>query len=922
MLSTRAPRLANCSLIKRGLPWGVLLLSLVLFVATLMPDILPADSGEFQRVAALAGIAHPPGYPLYTMLGWLFTRLPLGATPAWRVNLFSAVTAAVTLALVFSTGRGLSGSAWGGLAAALALGTATTFWATATEASIRPLTAFFTALCLHMVCRVADPTLSARPDGQLTDAGVRGGGPVVVGRQGAGSLRPPRTAGNGKGSADWTLAGFGLALSLGITHHPSLAFSGTVFLIYLLLVDPTLIRRPSRWARPIAALALGLVVLVYLPLRGPLQGAPDLATWPGFLNHVLARGFRGDMFALNLFDRLELLPTLLRFQFNPMLLLGMLTGVVCLLWRNRKLALLLVGSAVIHIAVTLTYDAPQTVEYAVPAYVSLALLVAVPFGLVSSIPTRHQDQRGSDARLRVAAWLGGRFLGAVLLVAGVFSLTVNLPSYRTLSRSLDTREYVEAILREAPADATVLSNWHWFNPLRYLQQVEEKRPDLTVEYVAPLAEPLAQTWVHRIEDHIQQRPVVVTRRFEQAYSTLPYRLQPLEEAFLVRQEARSQVPHDAVPLDVTLGEQIKLLGYALATDEAQPAQPLTMTLTWSPLALSTTDIAVFAQLIGPDGQLWSASVDARHSLDRFSVADVIVDRFVIYPLMHAHPGDYSLVVGVYSPDGRLETTRGSDVVELGQVRLRPSTSRPVTGHPCLSRPSGGPTLIGVDYDIGADDRVRTYLHWMGPGQPTVVNLGGNDHAMQGRGRVPLLGRGEYATIAIDHPGVPSRLTVLGDEAPRRWNLLFGEALVLPPPRAGERYIPFGDAIVLTGFSGPPAELTRAAKVDLHLRFLGQRPLERDYIVSTALTGLNADNTWAWRAAHDTVPAQGAIPTLKWIRGSAVRDRHQIAVPVDAPDVPAVGSVTVYDHFTQRSLPHLDERRASALELGRWSVVEP
>jgi len=922
MLSTRTRRLASCTLTKCGLPLVVLLLSLILFVATLTRDILPADSGEFQRVATVAGIAHPPGYPLYTVLGWLFTRLPFGATPAWRVNLFSAFTAAVTLALVFSTGRRLSGSAWGGLAAALTLGTATTFRATATTASIRPLTAFFTALCLHMVCRVANQTLIDGPDGQPTEAGVRGEGPADVGGRGPGPTRADRTAGVGKGSTDWHLAGFGLALSLGITHHPSLAFSGTVFVIYLLLADPTLIRRPSRWARPIAALSLGLVVLVYLPLRGPLQGAPDLATWPGFLNHVLARGFRGDMFALNLFDRLELLPTLLRFQFSPMLLLGMLSGAICLLWRNRKLALLLIGSAVIHMAVTLTYDAPQTVEYAVPAYVSLALLIAVPFGLISSIGARHQDHRGSDSGLRVAAWLGGRLVGAALLVAGVFNLTTNLPSYRTLSMSRDTREYVEAVLREAPEGSAVLSNWHWFNPLRYLQQVEGLRPDLTVEYVAPLAEPLAQTWVNRIEDHIQQHPVVVTRRFEQAYSTLPHELEPLEEAFLVRQEPRSQMPQNAVPVDITLGEQIKLLGYALATDATQPARPLAMTLAWSPVALPTADIAVFAQLIGPDGQLWSASVDARHSPDRLSVGDVILDRVAIYPLMHAQPGDYSLVAGAYSPDGRLETPQGSDVVELGKVHLRPSTSRPVTGHRCLSRPSGGPTLIGVDYDIGPDHRVRTYLHWMGPGQPTVVDLRGNDYAMQGRGRVPLLGRGEYATIAIDHPGVPSRLTVLGDEAPRRWNLLFGEALALPPPRAGERYIPFGDAMVLTGFSGPPPELTPGAKVDLHLRFLGQRPLERDYIVSTALTGLNADSTWAWRTAHDTVPALGAIPTLKWIQGSAVRDPHQIAVPVDAPDVPAVASLTVYDHFTQRPLPHLDDRRASALELGRWSVAEP
>ena len=169
MLSARARRLASCSLIKRGLPLGVLLLSLALFITTLMPDILPADSGEFQRVATMAGVAHPPGYPLYTMLGWLFTRLPLGGTPAWRVNLFSAVTAALTLALVFSTGRRLSGSAWGGLAAALTLGTATTFWATATKASIRPLTAFFAGLCLHLVFRVTNPARGDSPRDRRPD---------------------------------------------------------------------------------------------------------------------------------------------------------------------------------------------------------------------------------------------------------------------------------------------------------------------------------------------------------------------------------------------------------------------------------------------------------------------------------------------------------------------------------------------------------------------------------------------------------------------------------------------------------------------------------------------------------------------------------------------------------------------------------
>ncbi|MFH1086841.1 MAG: DUF2723 domain-containing protein, partial [Chloroflexota bacterium] len=53
---------------------GVLLGALWLYVSTLAPSVLPADSGEFQLVSGVLGIAHPPGSPLYTLLGGLFAR--------------------------------------------------------------------------------------------------------------------------------------------------------------------------------------------------------------------------------------------------------------------------------------------------------------------------------------------------------------------------------------------------------------------------------------------------------------------------------------------------------------------------------------------------------------------------------------------------------------------------------------------------------------------------------------------------------------------------------------------------------------------------------------------------------------------------------------------------------------------------------
>ena len=860
---------------------SLFIVSLFIYTATLLPDVLPADSGEFQLVAATAGVAHPPGYPLYTMLGWLFAHLPLGPNPAWRVNLFSAVTAAATVALVFHTACRMTGSAWGGLAAALALGSATTFWATATTASIRPLVAFFTALCLYALIAFHVSRCTFH---------------------------------------DHHLIILAAALSLGLTHHPSLIFPASVFILYLVLVDPALLRQPRRWLKPIVAFALGLLVLVYLPLRGATSASlapPDLATLPGFLAHVLARGFRGDMFALNLFDRLVLLPTLLRFQFNPVLLLAAFLGTVLLLWRDRRLALLLVGSFLVHTAVTLTYRAPQTVEYEMPAYVSLALLVAVPFGKIAN--------RKSQIANRLVLFIVHCSL-FIVLVAGAVNLLAHLPSYRALSQSRDARAYAETLLRDAPADAVILSNWHWATPMWYLQRVEGLRPDVTVKYIAPRGEPLAQTWVAAIEEYAPRRPVVVVRYFEREYSDLSYRFEPLGEAFLVRTAPRFAPPPGLTPLDVTLGERVALLGYRLETDETEPSRLLELTLAWSPVVTPTSDLALFAQLLGPDGRLWSATQDCSHPAGRLVDGEVVVERFVVYPLLHAPPDDYTLVVGAYLPTEpgapRLTTTDGTDVVPLTTVHLRPSTLRPVTRHPTLVHFAGGPTLIGTGYDTGVPGQVRVYLHWAGPGAGAVVQLLDESGAVLGQGRVPVLERGQYATTALDLPAAPARIVLLDGDYPRRWGLLFDGPAPLPSPAPHERYVPFGDALVLVGCDWPVGALEPGTEVTLGLHFLGVRPPERDYIVSTALTGLNPDGTWAWREAHDTVPALGAIPTLKWIRGSAIFDPHRLTVPGNAPPVPAVGSLVIYDHFTQAPLPPLDERLGPTVPLGTWAVASP
>ncbi len=71
---------------------GLFIASFLLYLSTLAPSVVTIfdDSLEFQLVTYQLGIAHPTGYPLYTLLGKLFTLIVPAGNIAYRVNLMSA----------------------------------------------------------------------------------------------------------------------------------------------------------------------------------------------------------------------------------------------------------------------------------------------------------------------------------------------------------------------------------------------------------------------------------------------------------------------------------------------------------------------------------------------------------------------------------------------------------------------------------------------------------------------------------------------------------------------------------------------------------------------------------------------------------------------------------------------------------------
>ena len=66
------------------------------------PDVLFADAGELLTAIATRGVAHPPGFPLYLLVGglWLDATRFLASGPASRLNLLSALCDGVAAAAI------------------------------------------------------------------------------------------------------------------------------------------------------------------------------------------------------------------------------------------------------------------------------------------------------------------------------------------------------------------------------------------------------------------------------------------------------------------------------------------------------------------------------------------------------------------------------------------------------------------------------------------------------------------------------------------------------------------------------------------------------------------------------------------------------------------------------------------------------
>jgi|GEM_PF-629392 len=81
------------------LPLIVFVISIAGYLRTMCPTVHVGDNGEFIAASCVLGVAHPPGYPLYCVIGKAFSFLPMDAF-AFRINFVSAFFAAAASAVL------------------------------------------------------------------------------------------------------------------------------------------------------------------------------------------------------------------------------------------------------------------------------------------------------------------------------------------------------------------------------------------------------------------------------------------------------------------------------------------------------------------------------------------------------------------------------------------------------------------------------------------------------------------------------------------------------------------------------------------------------------------------------------------------------------------------------------------------------
>jgi len=423
---------------------AVALALFALYAATAPRTVALEDDGLFILSSYFLGIEHPPGYPLFTLIGHLFTYLPFGSV-AYRVHLASALFGALTGGAAWLCARALIAGRLPAYLAALALGVSPVFWSQAIIAEVYTLNTFFFLVLVFMGLQACPP-----------------------------STRAPMSSGASRW-LPWMALVFGLSLS---NHYPLMLLVAPAFVILLWPLRRELL---SRFGMLSWLVIVGVLPYAWMVRRSwqalPISFNGPLETIQEILYFVSRAGYAGIDHSVSAgwLDRVRFFEFFGSELLRQFAVVGTLLAVAGLVvqWRmlgRRVGAFLAVAflmpSAVLLLLLGFDYDSFRAHVfhvYPLPAYAICALWMGLGFAWAVQRYARRP-------------WHAAVAEAALLALIFAFGARINL-----LATDDWGARYAHAVLRALPKNAVVIATGDPdLAPIAYFHMIENWRPDITM----------------------------------------------------------------------------------------------------------------------------------------------------------------------------------------------------------------------------------------------------------------------------------------------------------------------------------------------------------------------------------------------------------------------------------------------------------
>ncbi|MBM3128645.1 MAG: DUF2723 domain-containing protein [Chloroflexi bacterium] len=870
----------------------VFALAFALYWRTLAPSVLgPFDDAlEIQYVIPRLGILHPTGYPLYTILGKLFTLIVPLNDPAFRLNLFSALCAALAVAFVYASARKLVAWRAAALLAALIFAVGDAFWAQAVAAEVYALQMLLVALILWLTLQ------------------------------------------NAKCKTQNALYALSFAMGLGLAHHRLIVLLLPAIALYVFLVNRAVLQDRTSLARALGFLLLPFAFYLYLPLRGAIGSADgtyqnSLATFAAWISGSQYLAFVTAN-PLAVVHDVAFYQTLFQKQFTWAGIALAAIGVIGLARRPREW-LLIVSALALQLAFVFNYRTADVQVHFLTAFLLGALLIAAGIDTLFSI---------ADFRFSIFRHPSVVRLGLTLcLLAIPYHLLQSNYAANDLSQKWDVHDYgVDLLTQPFENNPTVIGILGEMTLMRYFQAAHGLRAD-----VQTIAADKENARLAAIEHALKQnRAIYLTRALKGA----PEKYSLSSVGPLIRVQTKPTTSAPALPrsLDVDFGA-VKLIGYDLKTpfntvprsQHTENGKWLRVTLYWRVEAKMANDALVSLKILRADqrvfGQADHRPVRDAYPTNAWRVGEIIADTYDVPILFGATPGEYTINVTLYDAQSnqvlgqadlqtialeadtrapRRDTWQIGNIVEADfnalalvgyardpRARLRPGDALPLTW---LWRagwqkpPANLTTRLWLEDDQGKQVASRDAListayppfQW----QPNMyvrdwsaIHLPAN--LADGRYTMKLaVTRDNELLGSTLMPFFPTVVDLGKIEIKNRARVMSAPAIARPLDAV------FDKKIKLLGYDVKLDASQQIAHVTVYWRALAQ--MNTSYTVFVHL--LDAQNKML--AAGDAVPGNGDLPTTGWIEDEYITDAHTLALENVPPGMYSI-EIGVYDPVT-------------------------